>query len=249
VAAHDVLTLAALGQRLTHPTLAMTAPVTDAASREVLKAGLLDEQGLVRLPVAQALTWSHMRSHEGPVWRGYLDEQLASQSLSRDQRASWLLARAFDEAAYLGPEDFQAIQGRPYMEQALAAAETEPVRLACVTALCVALADSGQHEEARSLLESVSGQFVAAEALAAVGELRTTLDTLAESQTSQTTLEREQKAQEALEANLLQGQLEHYQILVREAEQAGRGPSEVQSLQLMTDNVRRRLDEVQGAGE
>jgi hypothetical protein len=236
LAEHDAMALPDAGDGRTHPIMPMTAPTTDEPSRAVLKTGLVDEQGLAKLPVAAALAWSYTRSDEGQAWREYLDEKIADATMSTDQRASWLLARAFAECAIQGPVDFYPLGGRDFVEQAFASAESEPMRLTCLASLVDALVRTGEFGQASSLLQSVSGQFSSPEAQATVAEMQATI-----APAEQADAQRIARQSQQLEIDLAQGRLDHLRRQKAELSALGRSEADLAGLQQSIDQAEQEL--------
>lgn len=127
-------------------------------SRQTLEAALVDDQGAPRLPVAKILAWAYRKADMSEAWRNKIDEKLAAAT-APDTKALWMLVRAYMEK-------------QPWLDQALATAESESCRLCVLRELVAAHTAETRHDQALSLIDSLAGQFSAQESVAVLDALR-----------------------------------------------------------------------------
>jgi hypothetical protein len=111
----------------------LAAPLGPADARKIAEADLLDAQGGPDLMVARLLAWAHRASGDLDVWRKSLNEKVAAAA-DPDTKARWLLARASAEAL-VGTRSANLLRSKQGLDAALAAAQSEPVRLTVVQEL------------------------------------------------------------------------------------------------------------------
>lgn len=100
--------------------------VVDApASRKIVEKALVDEQGQVRPSIARVLTHTYLKNGKLKDWQKTLDT--LNDNASGDAKAVGLLSRAYAQA----PSDRVAPiqQQRTMLDEALASAESAPVRI------------------------------------------------------------------------------------------------------------------------
>jgi len=90
--------------------------------------------------------------------RQVLDEFLADEDLTGDQRATWLFARAYAEEVAIARQPRPG-RGDRYLEEALAVAQSPPYRFRAFQELLARRMACHRWEEAGSLIQSVGGQF------------------------------------------------------------------------------------------
>ncbi len=136
---------------------AIAAPKLDGPMRDLLRQRLIDPSGAVQGSAAVLLTW-YYREHAGmEQWMRLLEEHLADAQITGDRKAGWLLARGYAQAA--ADAEFDLLSGEQWIKQALAEAQSEPVRLECVETLFRGYLYVGSFDRAISLLDSVEDQF------------------------------------------------------------------------------------------
>jgi len=138
-------------------------PLGTPESRERLRQELVDVDGMPRLGVAKTLAWAHRHVDEMKRWCGYLEEKVGQSS--GDAKALWLAAKGY--AATLLPKRPIPLRSRQWLNQALAAAESERARLAILKEFAGFYRAIGQPGDGVEMLESLKQQF-GAEALAEV---------------------------------------------------------------------------------
>jgi len=133
--------------------------------RQSLYPALVGEGGLVRCGVSETLAWAHQRSGTSSAWWHYISSKIASTS--GDAEASWLLARAYAARAAAGGAD--PFAGKEWLTQALAAAESDEMRLYVVERIAMGYAFVCRKQKGESFLAGVESQFAGhAEAFAEV---------------------------------------------------------------------------------
>jgi len=149
-------------------------PLGTAPTRAALASALTDAEGGVRRQVARVLGYAYREYESMDAWRQLIDQRLTDASITGDRKAGWLLVRgdaeviATDRRGKVSP-----LAGKGWIDQAMAAASGEGMKLACVEALALGYAQLLLEGKARSLLAGVRGQFEDPESLArldAIGE-------------------------------------------------------------------------------
>ena len=149
----------------------LALPLGTEATRKSLAAELVDSEGIVRYNVARVLTWANHEYVSSDAFPRQVDRCLSDPSVTGDRRASWLLARAYGEAARSG--EYSPLGGRKWMEQAIVACRTERMTLHCLDTLAMALGEALREDEAQAVLASAGKQLrgdSARTSLAEIGE-------------------------------------------------------------------------------
>jgi len=133
----------------------LAAPLGTVEARQILQEALLDPQGNPRQGVARVLSWAYRQQGDFEAWEDLLDQRTGQTS--GDTKALWLLARAYAESTGLAEPN--PLVGRKWLDQALAAARTDPVRLLALDELTRGYVKIQRHQTAIDLLESVAGQM------------------------------------------------------------------------------------------
>jgi hypothetical protein len=116
------------------------------------------------LPVAYTLTLSYMGRGKAADWMAFLDGKLADPTLGGDLRVNWLIARAQAEEFGTSPQHYPynypipgslPLAGRRFLDQALQAAQSGPVKLRVAREIVGRLAWSRQFQAATDLLQQV----------------------------------------------------------------------------------------------
>ncbi|WP_428940594.1 hypothetical protein [Fontivita pretiosa] len=129
----------------------------DQQLREYLEQNLVDGEGGVRESVAALLSWRYSTSSaEAVAWERRLDEKLADPTLVGDRKAMWLLARAYAQAV---GGHWDPMSGEPWVQRALAAAESELPRLTAVGMLVRAYVQETDFDRAQALLAGIAQQM------------------------------------------------------------------------------------------
>ncbi len=137
----------------------MATLLASPADRAVVRAELVDAGGAPRLPVAKLLAYAHRDVGESADWRTFLKQQLDAAT-DPDSRALWLSALGYAEVLAQDPPDPLARRRR--LDEALAVAETEPVRFVVIEELVSVYRQLGRPGEAADLVASLRDQFGAA---------------------------------------------------------------------------------------
>lgn len=123
---------------------------------------LVQDDGSCSLPVAYTLAYAYLGQERFDDWVAFLDSQLEGDNLSGEQRVNWLLARAYAAEMRLFPADLYAdgkvrpTDGRRWIEEAEANAETAATRVRLARELAGRLTAIGKFDEARSMLVDVT---------------------------------------------------------------------------------------------
>ena len=151
-------------------------PITRWHLRQVLKT----ESGTPRLEVAYILSWSYAYSHRMPEWSSFLGKEAANSN--GDNRALWLLARAYAEsipirpfAAKAKPSVLSGKTSRKLIDEALVAAASPACRLRVIRELTESMAVAGMHREAIGVVDSLAEQFAGTDAASELASLRESL--------------------------------------------------------------------------
>lgn len=143
----------------------MARHIRTPSERAKLLSVLSGEDGRCNERVGRLLGFVHKEAGESAQWCAFLDAKLSEETLRGDPKVGWLVMRAYAEELRDKGEPVP-MAGREWLEEALAAAESEPVRLRVLGELAARLAAWGKAQELDSLLESLSGQFESEEARA-----------------------------------------------------------------------------------
>jgi len=143
-----------------------------AETRATVQAEVADASGRPRPAVSLIVAWAYARKGWLDVWRAYLDERV--KATTGDTKARWLLARAQAEA--VRTPNYLALHGRPWLQQALATAESEECRIEALARLVMANADAERFDLAQTLLESVRSQFSSQNQAAQLAALQSRID-------------------------------------------------------------------------
>lgn len=131
--------------------------VSAPQSRAILAAELQDPQGNVRVDVAHILSWSYLVAGDLRSWQTQIDQKIADPNLTGDAKALWLVAKAFTDQ--LADPRLDLRYRRKSLDQALAAAQSEPVRFAVLRELVDLMAALNWRPRALTLIDSLAGQF------------------------------------------------------------------------------------------
>jgi hypothetical protein len=153
----------------------LAAPLGTPESRQVVREALLDAQGSPRLGVVKILTYAYQSADESAAWCKSLDEKLAAASGGGDERALWLLARAFAESTQVASSSAtppSPLRAQAQLEEALKVANSQEIKLQVVRMLARGYAFVGKYETALTFLDDVATQFNKKEALASIESSR-----------------------------------------------------------------------------
>jgi len=153
----------ALARHAREGTLELHGPIDELAAtlgtpetRQMLRAELLDAEGMPRLAAARVLAWAYRQAGEFEAWRTFVDGQIASAS-SPDAKAFWLASYAYTDPLIPAQPNF--LRSLRWLRQAFAAAESEKARWVLLHELIRFYEERGVWGEAATLVESVKGQF------------------------------------------------------------------------------------------
>ena len=135
----------------------LSVPICSPETRTVVEAELVDPVGQPRVAVGNILSWSHRRARSIKPWRATLEQKIATQDISADVKARWLVIRAYAES--LASFEPSPSSGKQWFDEALATANSESCRVAVLRVMVEAYSLDGKHDYVVGLLDSVSGQF------------------------------------------------------------------------------------------
>jgi hypothetical protein len=127
-------------------------------SRQALEAVLLDPEGNPRMDVARIVGWSCRLARQEGQWCDFLDGKV-QETAGGDARARWLLVRAHAESLRVGYDGPSPLKGRPWLEQAMAAATSRDLRLVALREMVRGHMVLGQYETALAYLDETAGQL------------------------------------------------------------------------------------------
>ncbi|MCY2929463.1 MAG: hypothetical protein NTV86_08200 [Planctomycetota bacterium] len=125
-------------------------------SRQPLYAELTNDKGHARAGAWEVLAWSHCLSATPMEWVKYLDDKIAATK--GDAQAYWLMARAYAQTVNMcGATD--PFEGRKFINQAYAAAESDETRLYVARRIAMGYAYIVERAKGQAFLDSIAGQF------------------------------------------------------------------------------------------
>lgn len=187
-----------LGPYPSHGSLAFMLGTDE--TRAMVMAVLVDEKGIVRQDAAAIMSAASAIYDARDNWRAYLDNRIADKSITGDQKAGWLIARACFEIE--GTQEPTPMVGKAWMEQALTQSASEPMKLKCLEWLAMAYAKSLQDVQAKSLVNSLAGQFKEASSISMLADLRSRIDQTATAARAERNTEEEAAKKNARESYL-----------------------------------------------
>lgn len=219
--------IAALVQRL--PKDLLTRLTQDVRARLEKAAPPLRADGLRFM--AQASRAAGTRDG----WLAIVATQAQANGVAGDDRAGWLLARAYAEETLTDP--LPVMVGTQWGQQAFAAAEGESMRLACAQYMASRFAAADRFTEAEAIVAAVkSGTADAARA----EELKGWSAAIAS--VKEAGERRQARAEQKDDLERLRGQLALLQQRIDDARKAGRSASDVASLERMAANIASQLN-------
>ena len=129
--------------------------MTEFPSRleELKNRCLVRDDGSCNPGVALMIAHGYRQVQDQATWRAYLDDVLADATLTGDARATWLMARASaEELKGWSPQPMAAVD---YLNEAIAEAETEAMRLSVVRQLVTRLGSMDKGEQAKAIISSI----------------------------------------------------------------------------------------------
>jgi hypothetical protein len=204
----------------------------------LIREKLVDGQGQVRLGASAMLACAYAWEFKDlATYAQYLEQKAADPASSADQKVQWLLARAYlAEMTYDPPAP---LAGKKWVDQALAAAQNEGMRLLCVKWLVGRYVGVDEFEKAKGLLESVEGQFAAAESKTAIAQMKQEMASAAA-----LAVVRVSQQQKQVAIDRLKGELQFLQERLAEAQKRNRPAGDVASIQRVIDQVSQELAKV-----
>lgn len=200
-------------------------PFQDPATRQQLEQGLVDEAGRPYPELARVLAHGHRLEGILDAWTALLEQRVAASE--GDMQAMWLVC--LGEAVALGESG--RTRHRAVLDQALAAAESDAVRLVVAERVGGYFRQAGRPDLGVQLLASIEGQFE--------GDSRYRLQRVArelEAATAQLAAQ-EQRRQEEAAVRARQRQLEALPAAIQRAEADG----DIEA----ADRLRQRLEALQ----
>jgi hypothetical protein len=189
-----------------------------------LRVAVHDEDGNIHLAVARGGAWAARTAGEIPQWQQLLDGKLSEPGLAGDRRARWLLARGYLEELRHDPP--APLAGKGWLDQSLAAAESEQALLECVQWLAVRYVAASRFSEAETMLLSMERRFDGDELRLQLRQMREGLPAAAA--TAQAAAKRHRAGEET---RRLQGQLETLRQRLSEAQQRGAPAEDIAALE------------------
>ncbi len=122
---------------------------------------LVTPDGRCSLPVAYTLAYAYLGRNKLATWTSFLDNQLLNTNLTGDLRVNWLLARALTQEISQAPPSItlsthvytRPTDGMNYVNQAVQAAQSAPVKMRAAQEAAARLASAGQFDAATVLLQ------------------------------------------------------------------------------------------------
>ena len=188
---------------------------------------LVRDDGSCNPGVALMIAHGYRQSEDQATWRAYLDDVLADATLTGDARATWLMARgSAEELKGWTPQPMAAVD---YLNEAIAEAETEAMRLSVVRQLVTRLGSMDMGEQAKAIISGVEASNPDPQVALELAGWRAEIDRLADHYEQQRII----AAREAFDAHLAelsrrldvaterndQENIERYQRLLQTAQQ------------------------------
>ncbi len=162
-------------------------PMTDWRTHNIIARGLgtpetqqmfeellHDEQGHVRIEVANILTWSYRKLLKEKHWEEQIDEHV--KAANGDAKAKWLMVKAYSASIRNIGKERLPLDGKQHLDEALAISQSESCRLLVLSELVEGFSLTNRYEEGLSMLESISPQFSAATAVEQIEQWRSRLE-------------------------------------------------------------------------
>jgi hypothetical protein len=192
----------------------LAAPLGTPEARQILEDALIvfvNSQENPRLGVAKTLAWAYRNVGELDAWRQFLEGKVGSSE--GDTKALWLAAKAYTMT--LLPDPPNPLRRKQGLEDALAAALSEPVRLTVLREFADYYRAISRPAVGALMLQSLKHQF-SGEAAETIGALQAGLqDAEAARQAGDT------RAQSAAEVAQKEGRLKYYRSLLEAAQAQG----------------------------
>lgn len=204
-------------------------------------ASLLTTSGGAAAMVAQGLGQAFKDAEKLDAWSGRVDQALHDagfKSLPGDKRAAWFLARAYIDEIQ-GEITASPLLGLKWVEQAMGAAESEPLRLACVRWIFVRRLAVQQFAEAEGMIKSVGGQFQSPLGKSTLASLNAALTPAKQAEEW-----RQNQLAAASQIAQLEGQLQSLQRTLEDAKKKGKSKEDLDSIERLIANTKTKLAEL-----
>ncbi len=132
----------------------MSSLLCTPESRQLLQDELIDNQGNPRLAAAKILAWAYRDVGQLKDWRKLVDDKIAASQ--GDSKALWLAVKAYSDTLVTQPPN--PLARKPGLDQALAAAASDPVKMAVLGELVELYKEAKREAAAADLLDSVKSQ-------------------------------------------------------------------------------------------
>jgi len=126
-------------------------------SRATIAAEMTDSEGLLRLGLSKILAWSYEDAGEIEQWQAVIDARLADAGTTGDRKALWLLAKGYARGLAVQPTSFR--RGKSCLDEAIAAAQSEGVRLQAVKQRAEYCVSIGRPDLGIQMVDSMRDQF------------------------------------------------------------------------------------------
>jgi hypothetical protein len=213
----------------------LAAPLGTPEARQILEDALIvfvNSQENPRLGVAKTLAWAYRNVGELDAWRQFLEGKVGSSE--GDTKALWLAAKAYTMT--LLPDPPNPLRRKQGLEDALAAALSEPVRLTVLREFADYYRAISRPAVGALMLQSLKHQF-SGEAAETIGALQAGLqDAEAARQAGDT------RAQSAAEVVRSGAQLKYYQACLEQVRTEGE-QEEVARLQEAIQELEQKVDQ------
>ncbi|MCA9217074.1 MAG: hypothetical protein KDB27_28595, partial [Planctomycetales bacterium] len=118
--------------------------------------------GECNLPLVYATAFTAHTEGKGRDLLNLLDAAIDDETLNGNQKATWLIAKAFTLGALVDGEP-RPMRGYQYLQEALLVAQSKPVRFWALQEMVARHASLDQADKANQLIEQYRGQFSDAE--------------------------------------------------------------------------------------
>jgi len=202
-------------------------------ARQIIEAELTDAEGVPRPAVAKVLAWIAREGKKLDAWRARVDQEIAVAGSNADRKALWLMIKGCTEP--LVEETINPLRGKPWLDSALATAESDAVRLQVVREYVVRYQETRRPGIGVGLLDSIENQFTGDE-LAVVREMRSVL----QAQQSQRKANWD-RSQASAEVARKKGRLAYYRKRLAAYQAEGDQQDKVTQLQAAIDELEQEL--------
>ncbi|MCA9077774.1 MAG: hypothetical protein KDA93_22295 [Planctomycetaceae bacterium] len=135
----------------------------ETSQADELRDGHLEQtDGSCCLPIAYTLNYSYLSQGKLDEWIADLDARLDQPGVAGDKRVNWLIARGHAEEIRQGPSGPYTVPhyrwgaARPWLDQALADAQSAEVKARVAKEIAARLLISRQYDEARTVLQEAA---------------------------------------------------------------------------------------------